>query len=178
MLSNQILSRILFRQMADECSEVSSYHSKLPSTFQIPIGYAVISRQNESLNFSEDVDSFFKSYATEWSKLSPYENSKPGSKMSEFIDAVVAKGISHTTVSSRCINVRIKDTLHFGILNSLINPFGSEAVMPSSMNRQISFVLLLTHGKIHNKFDEMVDLLVRVLQVVLKKCNFSIEFIV
>ena len=163
--------------MADECSEVSSYHSKLPSTFQIPIGYAVISRQNDSLSFSEDADSFFTSYATDWSKLSPYENSKPGSKMSEFFDAVVDKGISHSTFLSRCINVRIKDTLHFGILNSLINPFGSEAVMPSTMNRQISFILLLTHGKIQHKFDDMVDLLVRVLEVMFKKCIFAIEFI-
>ena len=163
--------------MADVYNEVSSSHSKLPSTFQIPLGYAVISRQNGSLVFSEDADSFFESYATDWSKLSPYENSKPGSKMSEFINAVVAKGISHSTISSRCINVRIKDTLHFGILNSLINLFGSEDVMPTSMNRNISFVLVLTHATVQRKFKEYVDLFVRVLQEMVKNAFFAIEFI-
>ena len=148
----------------DECIDVFSNYNKLPGTFQIPQGYAVCSSQKGSIEIFEDSQSFFKSYATDWSKLLPYEHSKPGSKMSEFINSIVGKGISESSILSRCINVIIRDIYYFGILNSLNSPFGAEVVMPVSMNSKISFVHLLNHGHIQRNYDEKVNLFVRILQ--------------
>ncbi len=148
----------------DECIDVFSNYNKLPGTFQIPHGYAVCSSQKGSIEIFEDSESFFKTYANDWSKLLPYEHSKPGSKLSEFINAIVGKGILESSILSRCINLRIRDTYYFGILNSLNSPFGAEVVMPVSMNSQISFVHLLNHGHIQRNFDAKVNLFVRLLQ--------------
>jgi len=149
--------------MAEECSEVSSQYSKLLDTFKIPPYHAVCSRQGGILEISENADSYFKSYTSDWSKISPY-TSYPGSMLSNLIDGIVGKGIPISTIRNRCVHVKIKKTQNFGVLNSSVSPFGADTDVPNSWNRPISFVLLIHEGSISRNFDNYVDLFVKVFQ--------------
>lgn len=163
--------------MAEENNEVSSQYFKLPDSFKIQPGHAVCSRQAGTLEISEDAESFFKSYASEWSKISPYDTSNPGSMMSELVDGIVGKGISLSCIRSRCVHVNIQKSKNFGILNSLVSPYGAEAVPPNSMNRPTTFVFLINHGSISRNLDKFVDLFVKLLNEEVIRLHFYLSFV-
>ena len=150
--------------MAEESNEASSQHFKLPDSFKIQLGHAVCSRHEGALQISEDAESYFKSYASDWIKISPYETSNPGSKMSELIDGIVGKGILISSIQNRCVRVNIQKSKFFGILNSLVSPFEAESVPLSSMKIPITYVFLIHEGSISRNLDQFVDLFVKLLR--------------
>jgi len=158
--------------MAEDSNEVSSLHFKLPDSFKIQPGHAVCSRQEGSLQISEDAESYFKSYASHWSKISPYETSNPGSKMSELIDGIVGKGISISAIRNRCVFVYFQKSRNFGILNSLVSPFGAEEVPQNSLKRPMNFVFLINEGSISRNLDMIVDLFFKLLRVEVIRLHF------
>ena len=149
-------------------SSAFSIHSHLPSTFQIPHGNSVCSKKSDGvLVFSEDAESFFKEHSIDWINIRPCESSREGSVMSAFIDRIIERGISLNTISNRCVDVKIRQSKLFGVLNSTFNPFGTEASapnVPTHMTNSVSFVILITKVNITRKFEEYVDLFVNVLR--------------
>lgn len=149
-------------------SIASTLHSNLPSTFQIPYGFSVCSKKPDGLwVLSRDSESFFKEHAIDWINIRPYESSRKGSSMSSFIDRIVAKGVSLNIILKRCVNVKIRQSSSFGVLNSSFNPSSSDAGAPiqsTQISESTSFVILINQGNIEKKFDEYIDLFVNVLR--------------
>jgi len=151
-------------EAAEESLDVSSQYFRLSDTFKIPSGHAVCSRQEGKLEISEDVKSFLESYATNWSKISPYETSNPGSQMSVLIDGIIGKDISIETIRRRCVHIKIHKTHNFGILNSLISPFEAKDDVSISFERPISFVFFIHEGSISRNLDKIIDVFVKMLK--------------
>jgi len=151
-------------EAAEECLDVSSQYYKLPDTFKIPSGHAVCSKQEGNLEISDDAKSFLESYASNWSKISPYETSNPGSQMSVLIDGLICKGILIETIRRRCIHIKIQKTQNFGILNSLVSPFEAKDDVSISFEGPISFVYFIHEGSISRNLDKIIDVFVKILK--------------
>lgn len=149
-------------------SSVASLHSDLPKTFQIPEGSSVCFKKPDGVwVFSEDTESFFKEHSIEWINIRQCESSREGSVISSFIDRIVEEGISLNSILNRCVDVKIRQTNLFGVLNSTFNPYGTEAGapnVPTHMANSVSFVILINKAHIKRKFEEFVDLFVTLLR--------------
>jgi len=149
---------------AEESLDVSSQYLKLPDSFKIPSGHAVCSKQEGNLEISNDAKSFLESYATNWSKISPFETCYPGSQMSVLIDGIIGKGILIETIRRRCVHIMFQRTKNFGILNSLVSPFEAKDDVPNSMDMPLSFVYLIHEGSILRNLDKIIDVFVKMLK--------------
>jgi len=142
----------------------SSLHLELPQSCRIPIGFGVgYKKINGSLDFFEDAEAFFIAHATDWTEITSYQLSRDGSIMSEFINGIVNKGIKITTIQDRCVQVKIKNMVYFGVLNSTFNPCGDD-VVPNHMINSIVFVILVNQGIIKRNMGKYIESFVNYLQ--------------
>lgn len=142
----------------------SSLHSALPQSCQIPFGFSVgYKKNNAALECFGDSEIFFKAHARDWTDLASYQFSKEGTVMSKFIQGIVDKGIATKTIQDRCVQVKINNMVHFGILNSVFNPCGDD-VVPRQMIDSIVFVILVNQALINRKMDHFIESFVNYLQ--------------
>lgn len=142
----------------------SSLHSALPQSCQIPFGLSVgYKKNNGTLECFGDAETFFKAHARDWTDLVSYQFSKEGTVMSKFIQGIVDEGIASKTIQDRCVQVKIKNMLHFGVLNSAFNPCG-DYVVPKHMIDSIAFVILVNQALINRKMDYFIESFVNYLR--------------
>ena len=145
----------------DEVTEIplvaSSLHSALPEACRIPYGFCVgYKKINCAPEFFENADEFFKAHAREWTEITSYQFPKEGTIMSNFIHGLVIKGMSIKTILDRCVQVKINNTVYFGVLNSAFNPFGDD-VVPKHMIGSIVFVILVNQANVGRNIDSFIQ---------------------
>ena len=87
--------------------------------------------------------------------------------MSSFIDRIAEEGIPFNIIFNRCVDVKIRQSAFFGVLNSTFNPNGTEAGapnVPTQMSKSVSFVILIIKANIKRKFKEYIDIFVNILR--------------